>query len=116
MRIARFAVPAVALSFGLVACGGSGAPPAGQSQAAAACKDSGTEGATLAAQAAKLNAKYSTLATDEAALVASEAGNAAALSDGSDDGSGIAAETGLGSTGSLKVISDCTSLGFSVTP
>jgi hypothetical protein len=70
----------------------------------------------LAAQAAQLNSRFATLAVDEAALAANESQTQAAISDGTDDGSGIAGATDLGSPGSIKVIGDCTSLGLPVTP
>jgi hypothetical protein len=111
------AVIALVLTAALTACGGSSTPPAGQSQAAAACKTGGSQAASLAAQAAALNPRFATLSADEAALAANEAQTQAAVSDdGTDDGGGIAGATGLGTSGSFKIITDCTSLGLSVTP
>jgi hypothetical protein len=102
----------------LAGCGSS-APPAGQAQAAAACKSSGSSAATLASQAAAANPKYATLSVDETALAASEAGQENALSDGnSTDDSGLGALAGadsIGSSGDMKVLGDCVSLGLSVT-
>jgi hypothetical protein len=115
MRFSRVAVPA-ALAVLAAGCGGSSAPPAGQTQAAAACKTGGTQAASLAAQAAQLNPRFATLSTDEAALAASEAQTQSALSDGSDGGASVTGATGLGTPGSIKVITDCTSLGLSVMP
>jgi hypothetical protein len=112
----RSVVLAVLLTAALTSCGGSSAPPAGQSQAAAACKSGGSQAATLAAQAAQVNSRFATLAVDEAALAAKEAQTQGTISDGTDDGSGVAGATDLGSPGSIKVISDCASLGLPVTP
>lgn len=118
MRLAQFA-SVVLVALALSACGASSAPPAGQVQAAAACKTGGSQAATLASQAAAVNPKYATLAADEHALAANEATQQNVLSDGnSTDDSGLGDLTGanaLGSPASLKVLSDCTSLGLSVT-
>jgi hypothetical protein len=99
---------------GLLGCG-HGAPPAGQAQAAAACKGSGAQAAQLASQAAAVNPKFSTLAADEAALAASEAQQQSELSDGTSDNGGLVGATSLGTPGGIKVISDCTALGLPVT-
>jgi hypothetical protein len=102
----------------LAGCGSSN-PPAGQTQAAAACKSSGSQAATLASQAAAANPKYAALSVDESALATSQAGQENALSDGnSSDDSGLGALAGadsIGSSGDMKVLSDCVSLGLSVT-
>jgi hypothetical protein len=100
----------------MAAACGQNAPPAGQRQAAAACQTGGSQAATLAAEAAQLNPRYATLSVDEAALSANEAQTQSVLSDGTDDGSSVAGATDLGTSGSIKVITDCTSLGLRVTP
>ena len=117
MRIAGTIVTAAAALFLLAGCGSS-APPAGQAQAAQACQSSGTAAATLAAQAASLNSKYATLAADEQTDAASQATTESELSDGSGgDDSGLGALAGtesVGTGGGVKVITDCVSLGLSV--
>jgi hypothetical protein len=119
VRIERVLALSV-ISLALVAGCGSSKPPAGQPQAAAACKSSGATAATDAAQAAALNPTYQTLATDEQADAASQATTANELSDGSSsDDSGLGALAGsesLGTGGGIKVITDCVSLGLSVHP
>ncbi|MBV9484524.1 MAG: hypothetical protein JO246_00540 [Frankiaceae bacterium] len=102
----------VVTAFALAACGHS-APPAGQDLAARACKSSGSEAAQIASQAAAANPRFATLATDEAALAATEAQTQAELSDGSDT-SGVVGAEGLGTPGSITVITDCTRLGLPV--
>jgi hypothetical protein len=94
------------------ACGHS-PPPPGQALAQQACKSSGTQAALMAAQAASANPKYSTLAADENALAANETQTQNELSDGSDN-SGLVGAEGIGTPGSVKVITDCTELGFPV--
>jgi hypothetical protein len=102
----------------MTACGSS-APPAGQSQAQAACLAFGAQAAQDAQQAASLNSKYATLSVDEAASAASQGQTSSELSDGNpsdDSGLGaLAGTTSLGTGGGIKVISDCVSLGLSVT-
>jgi hypothetical protein len=102
----------------LAACGSS-QPPAGQAQAQAACKSSGSQAATLASQAATANPKYATLSADESALASREATQENELSDGNpSDDSGLGALAGadsIGDSGDMKVLSDCVSLGLSVT-
>jgi hypothetical protein len=117
MRIAGTFVAAAAALFLLAGCGSS-APPAGQAQAAQACQSSGSAAATLASQAAALNTKYATLATDEKADAAGQATTENELSDGnSGDDSGLGSLAGtesIGTGGGVKVITDCVSLGLSV--
>jgi hypothetical protein len=119
MRISRIVAGLLLAAFALTACGGSSTPPAGQAQAAAACKTGGAQAATLAQQAAARNPKFATLSADESALAASEAGQESELSDGdsTDDGGlgDLAGANALDSSGGIKVLSDCTSLGLSVT-
>jgi hypothetical protein len=118
MRVAAVASLALVAMIG-AGCGGSGRPAAGEAQAAAACKTGGAQAAQLASQAAASNAKYATLAADENALAASESTQQNELSDGSGgDDSGLGDLTGataVGSAASTKVLTDCTSLGLSVT-
>jgi hypothetical protein len=109
--LARCFVAATSL---LVVAGcGHSAPPAGQAQAAQACKSGGSQAAQLASQAAAANPRFATLAADENALAANEAQTQNELSDGTDD-SGIVGAEGLGTPGSIKVITDCTELGLPV--
>ena len=119
MKTVRLGVVIGAIVCVVAGCGGSSPPPAGQSQAAAACAGSGTQAASDASQAASLNARYATLSADEAALASSESTEDNELSDGnSTDDSGLGALAGansLGSSAGIKVISDCVSLGLSVT-
>jgi hypothetical protein len=103
---------------GMVGCGHSG-PVAGKALAQQACLGSGGQAAADAAQAARLNPVYSALAVDEAALAAREGQQQSELSDGSssDDGTlgGLTTTTAIGTTGGIKVITDCVQLGLSVT-
>ena len=102
----------------LAGCGSS-APPAGHALAAQACQSGGATAASLASQAAAANSLYATLSADEHANAATEAGEEAEQSDGSGDDSGLGSLSNaenLGSTGSIKVISDCAKLGLPVTP
>jgi hypothetical protein len=116
MRFIRCAVFLCAATTVLAGCGGGSVPPAGQAQAAAACKTGGSQAAQLASQAAAANAKYATLAADENALAASESTQQDELSDGSGGGdSDLTGATALGSPASMKVLGDCTSLGLPVT-
>jgi hypothetical protein len=115
--LAQFASLGLASVF-LTACGGSSAPPVGQTQAAAACKTGGASAAQLAGQAAALNPIYATLSADENVLAGSEAGQVNELSDGDPtDDSGLGDLAGADATGSgadVKVLTDCTTLGLSV--
>lgn len=113
----KTAITLVFAGLSLTACGGSG-PPAGTTQAQAACS---TPDAQLAAQdaaaAAKLNSRYATLSVDEAARAAAAGQQTGELADGTGDDSGLGALTGattLGSGGGIKVIEDCTSLGLHI--
>ena len=98
-------------------CGGHAFTP-GKSDAAAACKGSGSAAALAATKAAAVNPSYATLAADENALAAGESTQTADLSDGtaSDDAGvgAIAAGVDLGSAAQQKVIADCVSLGLPV--
>jgi hypothetical protein len=102
----------VAATFALAGCGHS-APAAGQDLAAQACKSSGLQAAQLASRAAAQNPKYASLSADESALAVAEAQTQTELSDGTDNGGLVGAE-GLGTPGSIKVITDCTQLGLPV--
>jgi outer membrane murein-binding lipoprotein Lpp len=117
MRRLRFIIAAGVAGLLLAGCGNS-SPPAGQSDAASACRSGGAQAARLAAQAAATNPKYDTLSVDERALAANEQVQNNELSDGNpSDDSGLGALTGADSVGSsadLKVLSDCVSLGLPV--
>jgi hypothetical protein len=117
-RIAsRFGVALALVMAGVAGCGHSG-PVAGKALAQQACLGSGAQAAADAAQAARLNSAYSTLAADEAALAANESQQQSELSDGSGgDGGlgGLTTSTAIGTTGGIKVITDCVQLGLSVT-
>jgi len=105
---------------GMVAATGCGSqsPPAGQSLAAQACQASGATAAADAAQAARLNHKYATLAADEQTVASQQATQEQELSDGeSQDDSGLGSLTNaesLGTTSGQRVLADCVSLGLSV--
>jgi predicted component of type VI protein secretion system len=117
MRTYRSVLLAVA-ALALVAGCGSSKPVAGAAQAKLACASTGAQAAADATQAAAMNPKFATLATDEQAQAASEATTASELSDGSGDDSGndaLAGTEGLTTTGSFKIIGDCVSLGLPVT-
>jgi hypothetical protein len=120
VRTVQLAAAAVLSAAALAGCGGSSNPPAGHALAAEACQTGGQQAATLASQAAAANPAFATLSADEAALAANEQQQNSELSDGnSSDDSGLGSLAGadaLGSTGDIKVISDCTRLGLSVTP
>ena len=113
----RLAAGCLCAAAALVGCGGHAITP-GQSDAAAACKGSGSAAALAATKAAAVNPSYATLAADENALAASTSNPEADLSDGtgSDDAgvSAIAAGVGLGSAAQQKVVADCVSLGLPV--
>jgi hypothetical protein len=113
----KLAVSACLLVLIVAGCGGS-KPVAGKALAQQACLGSGAQAAADAAQAARLNSAYSTLAADEAALAANESQQQSELSDGSGgDGGlgGLTTSTAIGTTGGIKVITDCVQLGLSVT-
>ena len=110
----RSTAAALALAtLGLTACGHS-TPVAGKSLAQQACDGSGAQAANDAAQAARLNPTFSTLAVDEASLAASEAQQNSELSDGSSNNSGLTSTETLTTPGGLKVVTDCVSLGLQV--
>lgn len=102
----------------LAGCGGSATVVPGKAAAASACQTGGVHAAALAAHAAAVNPEYAVLAADEGALAATEANQETELSDGSpSDDSGLSALAGadaIGSTGDMKVISDCVALGLPV--
>ncbi len=112
----RMIVAALGLAaVGLTGCGHS-APVAGKALAQQACLGSGAQAAADAAQAARLNPAYATLASDEASLAGNESQQNAELSDGtSSDNSGLTSTTAIGTSGGIKVLTDCVSLGLSVT-
>jgi hypothetical protein len=114
----RSIVAALALAAALTGCGHS-APVAGHSLAQQACLSGGSQAASYAAQAAAQNPAYATLSADEARLAATDSQQASELSDGSSsDDSGLGAltqTTNLGTSGGIKVLTDCVSLGLSVT-
>lgn len=104
----------------LTACGSK--PVAGEALAQQAClaaQQSAPQAAQDASQAAAANPKYDTLSADVAALAAQEGQQDSELSDGdSSDDSGLGAlanADSLGSGSDFKVITDCVSLGLSVT-
>ena len=104
----------------VTACGGGGHPDEGRQLAAQACQTNGATAASLAAQAAAKNGKYSTLAADEQAAATAGAQQQGVLSDGNagDDVSTeslIGAQT-TGTAAGQRVLADCTDLGLSVLP
>jgi hypothetical protein len=118
----QFSVTAVlgtsALFVVLTGCGGSSGPAAGHDLAARACQSGGSQAATLASQAASANSVYATLSADESSRAATESGEAAEQSDpsGADNGGlgSLATEEDLGSASSIKVLTDCTTLGLPI--
>lgn len=112
LALSMFAAAAVS------GCGGGHAITPGQADATAACQGSGSAAALAATKAAAVNPAFATLAADANAEAASEAPQAAALSDGNpadDAGVGaVAAGVDLGSAGRQKVIADCVALGLPV--
>jgi hypothetical protein len=109
---------ATALLAALAGCGGSSAPPAGHALAAQACQSGGSSAASLASQAAAANPVYATLSVDESSRAATESGQAAEQADPNSSDSGLGSltnEENLGSTSSIKVITDCAKLGLPVT-
>jgi hypothetical protein len=117
-RMLGLALAGIAASV-VTACGGHAITP-GQSDAAAACKGSGSAAALAATKAAAVNPGYATLAADENALAVSESSQEADLSDGtaSDDASlgAVASAVDLGSPARQKVIADCFQLNLPVAP
>jgi hypothetical protein len=102
-------------------CGGSSKLVPGQSEAASACQDSTSspvQAAALATHAAAVNPKFAVLAADEGALAASEANEEGELSDGTSAGDSsvgsLAGADAIGSGPDIKVVTDCTTLGLSV--
>ena len=119
MQISRALVIAGIVAAVATGCGGGHAFTPGQDQAAAACRGSGSAAALAATKAAAVNPAFSTLAADENALAASQAPQAADISDAdpTDDASvgAVAAGVTLGSEAQQKVIHDCINLGLPVT-
>lgn len=118
MRRSMRPVWAVLIVAAVAGCGGGHAFSPGQSEAAAACRGTGSAAALAATKAAAVNPSFATLAADENALAASDATQAADVSDGS-DGSGTSALVSgldLASPARQKVLADCVALGLPVTP
>lgn len=118
MRRGALPVLVVAVAAAVAGCGGGHAFTPGQSEAAAACRGNGSAAALAATKAAAVNPSFATLAADENALAASDATQAADVSDGSDDSVTAALVSGLdlGSPARQKVLADCVALGLPGTP